>query len=1239
MASRLKKLSEKVSLSPNGGSGDAGGRENSTGYTGMFRRPVGAFDSFRPPPPPPAIPQPPTMYSAPPPPASLPPAQQDYYGATAANIPPATAALTPPLSSGYHSPDGSSAASINPYENAVTNLNGTPHPLPTPPSESPLQPPRPTPGGRVSSTSLNSLRNWKSPGLNQGQDKQQQTRASPDATTAAEPDWKLRLPKSLRSVANLSDLEIEGSIIGGDLTIRTSDSKKQDRKEGLCSVCSKIDFDQFDSGNALAGDSGKGHFTHKLIFLDRILRKKKKGTCNFCSLIFDAIAEYDPFDHPAVKDHLPRELVGSTFRKWADGLDWTQHIPVYKSAYPFGRSRDNVELQQDVHGQGVTVTGSTHNDQVTSDDVAKGASLAAVVGLNASIWTETDTQRVQIMATVGTIIPTITSLATNLDAKLPVAVSIIMHNANSADAGLLNVDVWGYGNAHRAPLSRISTFNLRIASGYQNLEGSLHYGKILKEEIDVEGDCKRWLENCLGQHGRFCDQPSWWNELPLPSGPHFRLIDVNAMRVVQINPSQHDQPRYAALSYVWGAVGKLALNLRMRNLQDLSAQLEGRTPPIAKTIRAAIDVTKRLGLPYLWVDSLCIIQKDERGEDDPDARASQIEQMDSIFGHAQVTLVAADGSDAEAGLCGVGISSRPTSTQIARQVRPNVNVLLAVKYAATYGRWDTRAWTLQEKLLSKRMLIFNGGYVSFHCRHGVLREDMPACHAGNGPPQIPWASLPEHGGGASAPVIRRAWDGAPVILRSGFFSEYAALLRQYTSREMTDSKDSLSAVLGLLKVLERMAGGTRGAMAGPDAKREEMAHSDRPRNCLGSPDTTAPLPSHRALDPTQGTEQESARRGHSLYGLPERFLDLALLWQPPAAEGVYLTKRAHDHLPSWSWTGWEVGKDPDFRPDAERECAAKPGVRFEEPFWVAANDDLSLRKVVGCASEGKAVDDFSLRKVLAHASDNKKVANGLALGKVVARVAGGKDVDDDSSPKKDARRTDDDKPMEERYKPLVMWYRSTRPPPSPQEMRRVARRTPTPNGVAPAAETPLALVPVNGHGLGLAFDPADAEDLRRFREDAMKLRTETHPPVIPADVPLDNRHLVCETQVARFRLRRAPPRREKLWKRTDKGLVVDTELVVAEAEVLDESDRVVGKVVPTDARKGLSTELYDFVLLSEAQYWGDETRVDVSGLPLYNVMVVEWDNRREFATRFALGKVRKTGWWEAGPIRDVVILK
>ena len=90
--------------------------------------------------------------------------------------------------------------------------------------------------------------------------------------------------------------------------------------------------------------------------------------------------------------HLPREFVGLTFWEWADGLDMMQHIPVYKSAYPFGRSCDNVELQQDIYGEGSTVKGSTCNDQVTSNDVANGATLAAVLGVNASIWTETNTQ-------------------------------------------------------------------------------------------------------------------------------------------------------------------------------------------------------------------------------------------------------------------------------------------------------------------------------------------------------------------------------------------------------------------------------------------------------------------------------------------------------------------------------------------------------------------------------------------------------------------------------------------------------------------------------------------------------------------------------------------------------------------------------------------------------------------------------------------------------------------------------
>src|SRR5690348_13490557 len=43
--------------------------------------------------------------------------------------------------------------------------------------------------------------------------------------------------------------------------------------------------------------------------------------------------------------------------------------------------------------------------------------------------------------------------------------------------------------------------------------------------------------------------------------------------------------------------------------------------------------------------------------------------------------------------------------------------------------WSTRAWTLQETLMSKRLLVFNKRYVSLYCRTTAYREDVS--HATN----------------------------------------------------------------------------------------------------------------------------------------------------------------------------------------------------------------------------------------------------------------------------------------------------------------------------------------------------------------------------------------------------------------------------------------------------------------------------------------------------------------------------
>jgi Heterokaryon incompatibility protein (HET) len=71
------------------------------------------------------------------------------------------------------------------------------------------------------------------------------------------------------------------------------------------------------------------------------------------------------------------------------------------------------------------------------------------------------------------------------------------------------------------------------------------------------------------------------------------------------------------------------------------------------TIQDAIQTVRDIGLRYLWVDSLCIVQDDTSGE-----KAEAISKMDLVYGAAFVTIVAATGDNADAGLPGVRPGTR-----------------------------------------------------------------------------------------------------------------------------------------------------------------------------------------------------------------------------------------------------------------------------------------------------------------------------------------------------------------------------------------------------------------------------------------------------------------------------------------------------------------------------------------------------------------------------------------------------
>ncbi|OTA88590.1 hypothetical protein M434DRAFT_34751 [Hypoxylon sp. CO27-5] len=143
------------------------------------------------------------------------------------------------------------------------------------------------------------------------------------------------------------------------------------------------------------------------------------------------------------------------------------------------------------------------------------------------------------------------------------------------------------------------------------------------------------------------------------------------------------------------------------------------------TIRDAIHFTKILGIQYLWVDSLCIIQgTDEEARQD---WAQESQQMSTVFGNAFLTVSASGSTDAYQGLfrsrpgmekhyCSIP-ASKSDSTPIflgwhGRRIEPMNEPL------------SKRGWAFQENILSTRIFSFGSSELSWSCRECALRESL-----------------------------------------------------------------------------------------------------------------------------------------------------------------------------------------------------------------------------------------------------------------------------------------------------------------------------------------------------------------------------------------------------------------------------------------------------------------------------------------------------------------------------------
>ncbi|KAK2039714.1 HET-domain-containing protein [Colletotrichum somersetense] len=342
------------------------------------------------------------------------------------------------------------------------------------------------------------------------------------------------------------------------------------------------------------------------------------------------------------------------------------------------------------------------------------------------------------------------------------------------------------------------------------VKDSLFLGRAITDNIENQALIQSWLDLCRKTHKGPCrraDDGRAERFIEMISHSYFGVIDVQNMQLTQLPcqslpsprghnrrpppplPPQHrgvtlEQVRpepYVALSYVWGA-DPTAYTTRTENvmLHRTHGGLEEVFQKLPTAIRDAVDLTRRLGFRYIWVDRLCIVQNSAR------SWKLNAYNMDLIYGNAALTICAADG-DAARGLCAMRPATRNTR-QVRALVAPRLE-LMATRPSEMYIRaseWNDRAWTFQERLLSRRCLIFTNGRVYFQCRSTGMSEDIFGDQKGAG-----W-SLDL----VDAPLqMFRQLDNRSIWV-------YMKCVELYTERKLTQAKDIQAAFSGMANLME-----------------------------------------------------------------------------------------------------------------------------------------------------------------------------------------------------------------------------------------------------------------------------------------------------------------------------------------------------------------------------------------------------------------------------------------------------
>ncbi|KAL0949018.1 hypothetical protein HGRIS_009113 [Hohenbuehelia grisea] len=275
---------------------------------------------------------------------------------------------------------------------------------------------------------------------------------------------------------------------------------------------------------------------------------------------------------------------------------------------------------------------------------------------------------------------------------------------------------------------------------------------------------------------------------PLPSRLPTRVIDCSEpARPRLVTPSPTLEAFYVNLSYVWGE--EQVHRTTSDNTEAYHNVIESHHIP--QTIRDAIKLTHRLGVRYLWVDSLCIIQ------DSAEDKSREIEKMRVYYRNAWLTIVAANAERVSQGF--LHPVPKWSEKPVTLPFRSTNGSLGTMQLHRTYADWpkvddpvDQRAWCLQERVLSPRRLLFCSHALQFECQKVRVNVNGSPLGVPDIYPCLPDAAYTESSASRSQQEeleLVDSWD---------------TIVQNFTARELTEEQDKLLAIAGVAKEFHRI---------------------------------------------------------------------------------------------------------------------------------------------------------------------------------------------------------------------------------------------------------------------------------------------------------------------------------------------------------------------------------------------------------------------------------------------------